>query len=288
MFKRFTKRARMSVVLAQEEARHFNHNYIGTEHLLLGLLRQDEGIAAQALASLNVTLGEARGQLESIVGYGEEGTGAKAPFTPRSRKVLELALREALQLGHNYIGTEHILLGLVEESEGVAARILLNLGVEADEVREQVIRLLGGEPPESGGRASTRREAGSRGSARHRLLFRGQVMAFEVQMRYGTLGEAVVPQTPQTVSVELDYTYTVQKSGETLLGTVDPGDLREGVARVLAGEEFVLPEAGLVRAGEYVLEEFPMVREITVSLTLPRAQDPGRSPGTRLSRTARR
>src|SRR5215213_9296070 len=101
-------------------------------------------------------------------------------------------------------------------------------------------------------------------------------MAFEVQMRYGTLGEAVVPQTLQTVSVELDYTYTAQKTGEALLGTVDPSDLREGVARLL------------VRAGEYVLEKFPMVREITVSVTVPRAQDPGRSPGTRLSRTARR
>jgi ATP-dependent Clp protease ATP-binding subunit ClpA len=288
MFERFTERARKSVVLAQEEAHLFNHNYIGTEHLLLGLLRQDKGIAAQALASLNVTLGEAREQLGSIVGYGEEGTGPEAPFTPRSKKVLELALRESMQLGHNYIGTEHLLLGLVREREGVANQMLSNMSVEADEVREQVIRLLGGESPESGSRASTRREAGPPGTARHRLLFRAQVMAFEVQMRYGTLGEAVVPQTPQTVSVELDYTYTAQKAGEALLGTVDPGDLREGVARVLAGEEFVLLETGLVRAGEYVLEEFPMVREVTVSLTVPRAQDPGRSPGTRLSRTARR
>jgi ATP-dependent Clp protease ATP-binding subunit ClpA len=286
MFERFTERARKSVVLAQEEAHLFNHNYIGTEHLLLGLLRQDEGIAAQALASLNVTLGEAREQLESIVGYGEEGTGPEAPFTPRSKKVLELALRESMQLGHNFIGTEHLLLGLVRESEGVANQMLSNLGFEADEVREQVIRLLGDEP--SGSWAGARREAGSRASARHRLLFRGQVMAFEVQMRYGTLREAAVPRTPQTVSVELDYTYTAQKTGEALLGTVDPGDLREGVARVIAAEEFMLPEAGLVRAGEYVLEEFPMVREITVSLTVPRAQDPGGSPGTRLSRTTRR
>jgi dihydroneopterin aldolase len=288
MFERFTERARNCVVLAQEEAHLFNHNYIGSEHLLLGLLRQNEGIAAQALASLNVTLGETREQLESIVGYGEKGTGPEVPFTPRSRKVLELALRESMQLGHNYIGTEHILLGLVRESKGMANQMLTNLGVEADEVREQVIRRLGGGPPESGSRAGALREPGSRESARHRLLFRAQVMAFEVQMRYGTLGEAVVPQTPQTVSVELDYTYAAHKSGETLLGTVDPGDLREGVARVLAGEEFVLPEAGLVRTGEYILEEFPMVREITVSLTVPRAQEPGRSPGTRLSRTARR
>src|ERR687892_71037 len=138
MFERFTERARKVVVLAQEEARHFNHNYIGTEHLLLGLLREDEGVAARALSSLNVTLDEVREQVESIVGYGEEGTGAQAPFTPRSKKVLELALREALQLGHNYIGTEHILLGLVRESEGVAARVLSNLDVDPDKVRREV------------------------------------------------------------------------------------------------------------------------------------------------------
>ncbi|MGB3682119.1 MAG: ATP-dependent Clp protease ATP-binding subunit [Rubrobacteraceae bacterium] len=144
MFERFTERARKVVVLAQEEARHFNHNYIGTEHLLLGLLREDEGVAARALASLNVTLDEVREQVESIVGYGEEGTGGQAPFTPRSKKVLELALREALQLGHNYIGTEHILLGLVRESEGVAARVLNNLDVDPDKVRREVVRMLGG------------------------------------------------------------------------------------------------------------------------------------------------
>jgi len=159
MFERFTERARKVVVLAQEEARHFNHNYIGTEHLLLGLLREDEGVAARALGSLNCTLDEVREQVESIVGYGEEGTGGQAPFTPRSKKVLELALREALQLGHNYIGTEHILLGLVRESEGVAARVLSNLGVDPDKVRREVVRMLGG------GRSQRGRsgEAGGRG-----------------------------------------------------------------------------------------------------------------------------
>jgi ATP-dependent Clp protease ATP-binding subunit ClpC len=150
MFERFTERARKVVVLAQEEARHFNHNYIGTEHLLLGLLREDEGVAARALAALGVTLDEVREQVESIVGYGEEGTGAQAPFTPRSKKVLELALREALQLGHNYIGTEHILLGLVRESEGVAARVLSNLDVDPDKVRREVVRMLGSEDEEVG------------------------------------------------------------------------------------------------------------------------------------------
>ncbi|MEJ7819371.1 MAG: ATP-dependent Clp protease ATP-binding subunit, partial [Rubrobacteraceae bacterium] len=150
------------MVLAQEEARTFNHNYIGTEHLLLGLLREDEGVAARALSSLNVHLDEVREQVESIVGYGEEGTGGQAPFTPRSKKVLELALREALQLGHNYIGTEHILLGLVRESEGVAARVLSNLDVDPDKVRREVVRMLGGGRAQRGGRGA---EAGGRGGA---------------------------------------------------------------------------------------------------------------------------
>ena len=163
MFERFTERARKVVVLAQDEARHFNHNYIGTEHLLLGLLREDEGVAAQALSSLNVTLDEVREQVESIVGYGEEGTGAQAPFTPRSKKVLELALREALQLGHNYIGTEHILLGLVRESEGVAARVLSNLDVDPDKVRREVVRRLGGGRGRSRGGAGGEAAAGGRG-----------------------------------------------------------------------------------------------------------------------------
>ncbi|MDN5696987.1 MAG: NDP-hexose 4-ketoreductase, partial [Rubrobacter sp.] len=160
MFERFTERARKVVVLAQEEARHFNHNYIGTEHLLLGLLREDEGVAARALTSLGVSLDEVREQVESIVGYGEEGSGGQAPFTPRSKKVLELALREALQLGHNYIGTEHILLGLVRESEGVAARVLSNLDVDPDKVRREVVRMLGGGRGQRGRGSGSQQQSG--------------------------------------------------------------------------------------------------------------------------------
>jgi hypothetical protein len=138
-----SERPRSVVVLAQEEARHFNHNYIGTEHLLLGLLRKDEGVAARALASLNVTLDDVREQVESIVGtYHEEGPGGQVPFSPRSKKVLELALREALQLSHNYTGSEHILLELVRVPEGLASQILLNLGVDPKKVREKVVELL--------------------------------------------------------------------------------------------------------------------------------------------------
>src|SRR5215468_6964340 len=144
MFERFTERARQVVVLAQEEARTLKHNYIGTEHILLGLLREEEGLAARVLESLDITVERVRSQVVRIVGSGEEVTAGQIPFTPRAKKVLELALREALSLGHNYIGTEHILLGLVRENEGVAARILFNVTAASEKIRNEVIRMLSG------------------------------------------------------------------------------------------------------------------------------------------------
>jgi ATP-dependent Clp protease ATP-binding subunit ClpC len=144
LFERFTERARQVVVLAQEEARTLKHNYIGTEHILLGLLREEEGLAARVLESLDITVERVRSQVVRIVGSGEEVTSGQIPFTPRAKKVLELALREALSLGHNYIGTEHILLGLVRENEGVAARILLDFDADSDKIRNEVIRMLSG------------------------------------------------------------------------------------------------------------------------------------------------
>ncbi len=144
MFERFTERARQVVVLAQDEARALKHNYIGTEHILLGLLREEEGLAARVLESLDITVDEVRSQVARIVGQGDEVTTGQIPFTPRAKKVLELALREALSLGHNYIGTEHILLGLVRENEGVAARILLDFDADAEKIRNEIIRMLSG------------------------------------------------------------------------------------------------------------------------------------------------
>jgi ATP-dependent Clp protease ATP-binding subunit ClpC len=144
LFEHFTERARQVVVLAQDEARTLKHNYIGTEHILLGLLRIEEGLAAQVLGSLAVTVEEVRAQVARIVGQGDEVTTGQIPFTPRAKKVLELSLREALSLGHNYIGTEHVLLGLVRENEGVAARILLDFDADADTVRNEVIGALSG------------------------------------------------------------------------------------------------------------------------------------------------
>jgi hypothetical protein len=142
MFERFTDRARRVVVLAQEEARHLNHNYIGTEHILLGLIHEGEGVAARALESLDISLEAVRVEVTEIVGRGAEQPSGHIPFTPRAKKVLELSLREALQFGHNYIGTEHILLGLIREGEGVAAQVLVKLGASFDRVRQQVVHLL--------------------------------------------------------------------------------------------------------------------------------------------------
>ncbi|WP_248759009.1 ATP-dependent Clp protease ATP-binding subunit [Pseudarthrobacter sp. SSS035] len=144
MFERFTDRARRVVVLAQEEARMLNHGYIGTEHILLGLIHEGEGVAAKALESLSISLDGVREQVQEIIGPGQQAPSGHIPFTPRAKKVLELALREALQLGHNYIGTEHILLGLIREGEGVAAQVLVRLGADQDRVRQQVIQLLSG------------------------------------------------------------------------------------------------------------------------------------------------
>jgi ATP-dependent Clp protease ATP-binding subunit ClpC len=145
MFERFTDRARRVVVLAQEEARMLNHNYIGTEHILLGLVHEGEGVAALVLTGLGVSLEDVRRQVQEIIGEGGRAPAGHIPFTPRAKKVLELSLRESLQLGHSYIGTEHILLGLIREGEGVAAQVMQHMGIGLERARAEIIRLLGGE-----------------------------------------------------------------------------------------------------------------------------------------------
>src|SRR6185295_6260647 len=139
MFERFTDRARQTVVLAQEEARRLGHGYIGTEHLLLGLLREGEGVAAQTLGRMGISLADVRSDVVRIIGDAAGSPSGHIPFTPRSKKVLELSLREAMQMGHNYIGTEHILLGLVREGEGVAAQVLVGRGADLNRVRALVL-----------------------------------------------------------------------------------------------------------------------------------------------------
>jgi ATP-dependent Clp protease ATP-binding subunit ClpA len=161
MFERFTDRARRVVVLAQEEARMLNHNYIGTEHLLLGLIHEGEGVAAKALESLGISLEAVRQQVEEIIGQGQQAPSGHIPFTPRAKKVLELSLRESRQLGHDYIGTEHILLGLIREGDGVAAQVLVKLRADLQRVRQQVIQLLHGHRGEEpAGPAAGLREGG--------------------------------------------------------------------------------------------------------------------------------
>ncbi len=165
MFERFTDRARRVVVLAQEEARMLSHNYIGTEHILLGLIHEGEGVAAKALESLDISLEAVRAQVEEIIGQGQQAPSGHIPFTPRAKKVLELSLREALQLGHSYIGTEHILLGLIREGEGVAAQVLQKLGADLNRVRQQVIQLLSGFQGKESGQAAAASGSTSGGDA---------------------------------------------------------------------------------------------------------------------------
>jgi ATP-dependent Clp protease ATP-binding subunit ClpA len=163
MFERFSDRARRVMTLAQEEARMFDHDYIGTEHILLGLIHEGEGVAAKALESLGISLDAVRQQVEEIIGRGRQAPSGHIPFTPRAKKVLELADREARALGHSYVGTEHILLGLIREGDGVAAQVLVKLGADLNRVRQQVIQLLRGyqgtEVPGAGSRRGKRARA---------------------------------------------------------------------------------------------------------------------------------
>ena len=275
MFERFTEQARKVVVLAQEEARHFNHNYIGTEHLLIGLFRENEGIAARALKAANISLEDLRGQLGNIVGYGEEGMGGQAPFTPRSKKVLELAFREALNLGHNYIGTEHVLLGLVRESEGVATRMLTILDVHPDKVRREVVRRIG-ESSESGDPglieaqvvaeevAARRTERLAERRAASQSLFRGHIAPFEVQS--GAL----------CVGVEFAYFHILEP--EPLDYDELYGDVREAFdAADLPPFETLISETA-----ERVFEKFAGVQEVTFEVMVRR------EPEITISRTLRR
>ena len=170
MFERFTDRARRVVVLAQEEARMLNHDYIGTEHILLGLIHEGEGVAAKALESLGISLEAVRQQVEEIIGQGQQAPSGHIPFTPRAKKVLELSLREALQLGHNYIGTEHILLGLIREGEGVAAQVLVKLGADLNRVRQQVIQLVHGQQSKEEPEAELAAPESGRAGRRDRML----------------------------------------------------------------------------------------------------------------------
>jgi dihydroneopterin aldolase len=274
MFERFTERARKVMVLAQDEAGRFGHDYIGTEHILLGLVGEGTGVAAQSLSSLGVTLDKAREQVESIVGYGGERTGGQVPFTPRSKKVLELGLRESMQLGHNYIGTEHILLGLAREREGVGVRILDNLDVGPNRVRREVLQRLG-EEPEAGppDEVAAEREAGNV------MMFRGRIAALQVEANIG--GQQ------RTMLLDLDYQYEAGDTDEPS-EAMDHGGLLEQIADALEGSEYASVEAGILEAGRLVLDRFPMVHEVEISTMSERFSERPTGSGITVSRTFRR
>jgi ATP-dependent Clp protease ATP-binding subunit ClpC len=233
LFERFTERARQVVVLAQDEARALKHNYIGTEHILLGLLREEEGLAARVLESLDITVEEVRAQVARIVGQGDEVTTGQIPFTPRAKKVLELALREALSLGHNYIGTEHILLGLVRENEGVAARILLDFDADAEKIRNEIIRMLSGPGRRQGGAG-----AGAQGEkAKSSKLLDQFGRNFTKQAAEGKLDPVVGRQTE--IERIMQILSRRQKNNPVLIGEPGVGKTAvvEGLAQRIAGNQ---------------------------------------------------
>ena len=249
MFERFTDRARRVVVLAQEEARMLNHNYIGTEHILLGLIHEGEGVAAKALESLGISLDAVRQQVEEIIGQGQQAPSGHIPFTPRAKKVLELSLREALQLGHNYIGTEHILLGLIREGDGVAAQVLVKLGADLNRVRQQVIQLSSGRQPQSGEAMTVRlREAADRPAA---LAF----LARHDSARVARLGELLEP---------LDHPALLAESFGEIVGMLtyvpDPGWEQCEVLTVHATRQWQGVGTALIEAAERLAAEHGCAR----------------------------
>src|SRR5213595_400251 len=257
MFERFTERARQVVVLAQEEARTLKHNYIGTEHILLGLLREEEGLAARVLESLDITVERVRAQVVRIVGSGEEVTSGQIPFTPRAKKVLELALREALSLGHNYIGTEHILLGLVRENEGVAARILLDFDADAEKIRNEIIRMLSGPGRRQAGAGGPSGEGKSKSSKLLDQFGRN----FTKQAQEGKLDPVVGRQTE--IERVMQILSRRQKNNPVLIGEPGVGKtaIVEGLAQrissnqvpeILKGKQiYSLDLAALVAGSKY-------------------------------------
>ena len=235
MFERFTERARQVVVLAQEEARTLGHSYIGSEHILLGLLREEQGLAARVLESLGVTLERVRAQVERIVSRGDQVSAGQIPFTPRAKRVLELAQREAVSLGHNYIGTEHILLGLARDDDGVAARILLDFDADPETVRNEVIRMLSGpggrrSPPQAAPRRLHRRPGLD--WSRATLLWRPEGLEVRIPLQLNEASAATfaadeVWSTQPLAALRREmWSGWLALASPTLLDDVDPSELR--------------------------------------------------------------
>jgi ATP-dependent Clp protease ATP-binding subunit ClpA len=271
MFERFTERARMVMVSAQVEAQRLQHNYLGTEHLLLGLLREEEGIAGQVLYSADIILDEVREQVEGIVGYGEKGTGGQSPFTPRSKRVLELALNEAMQLGHDYIGTEHLLLGLLQESEGVAARTLSNLDVGPDAVRGEVLLRV-----QDGGSGADMTYEAERGTeeGKHQTLYRGRVT-----------GIRATSTSLRALSVDVDYSYWPPGDPTITRVAIEPEDIASVTRNHLDEMRVETLEGAVEASGTHLIETFLDVLEVTVSVTSEPGSAGSESPTYAVSAT---
>lgn len=250
MFERFTERARKVIVLAQEEATRLRHSYLGTEHLLVGLL-QEESVAAQSLSGLGVTVDAVREQVEGIVGYGEEANFAPAPFTRHSKRMLEFSVAESLQIGHGYVGAEHLLLGLLRESGGTAARVLSNLNVDPDGIRSEVLGKLGVEEDDSRDRVEREMEAATDetfiaapiGSVRVDVRIKGRTRTLLVDLT--SVGESRIADKPS--------------------GAVEHGWLLDSIAGVVDGNAYRSLDEAIERSGELMLERSPAVDGIEVS-----------------------
>ena len=257
MFERFTDPARRVVVLAQEEARLLNHNYIGTEHILLGLIHEGEGVAARGLQSLGIRLDSVRSQVLEKTGKGHQSPSGHIPFTPRAKKVLELSLREALQLGHNYIGTEHILLGLIREGGGVAAQVLEEIGADLSEIRHSVLRLLSGgagEDPPASGPVYARAPVDS-------ITLKG----LRIPARHGVTEEERAEGQTFVVDVMARLDVSAAARTDDLSDTLDYGLVAEAIHRRVSGEQWNLIETVAERVADLVLENRRVIRvEVTV------------------------
>jgi len=253
MFERFTDRARRVVVLAQENARLLNHGYIGTEHLLLGLVHEGEGVAARGLLGLGVRLDSVRSEVVETVGQGHQMPSGHISFTPRAKKVLELSLREALQLKHNSIGTGHILLGLVREGDGVAVQVLEKLGFDLSGVRQTIIRLLS--------ERASRKQVPAAADPVDSITLRG----LRVRARHGVMERE--RSTGQTFLVDVKACLDLSEAGNTdeLRSTLDYGTLAEAIHRRVSGERWNLIERVAERVADLVLEDGRVVQvEVTV------------------------
>jgi dihydroneopterin aldolase len=254
---RFTSSGRRAVILAGEEARKLGHKCVGTEHLLLGLLEEHGGAVVRMLKALEVAPHRVRERVTRTVGYGVDREDYRRPLTPRARKALELASEEALRTTYNYATGEHILLGLLRESKGVAAQVLGELGVNLDGIRRELERTVDDKEKVAEGARCMVRLSGA-------IRFRARIKALAVRACCGVTDEERA--TPQPLQVGLDYLYEAGE-GDDLCQTVNYSAIVEGVADLLENEEFKLLETGARMVGEYVLDKFSSVREVTITLT---------------------